>query len=214
MASEVGQVGSFKDAVFMGPVVFVAAMIGGEFNIKAAQFLSEEYIADFNSLKVVQNAHFSDAIFMGPVGFVTADINGECNFDGAQFLSENFPANFSGLKVGGEIYFSQTNFKGPVSFDGAHIGTEFSCYETWFQHPGKTVRFDRMKVDQLFVLENVFFKSNIDISYGNFMDLILIGTGEDIPDGQVNLFLRGTKVQRELTSRNSNFQTLRPSISK
>ena len=81
---------------------------------EGAKFLAEDHKADFNGLRVGQEAFFDEAEFHGPVDFGGADIKSQFRAQGARFLAEDQRANFNSLKVGQNAFLDGAEFHGPV----------------------------------------------------------------------------------------------------
>ncbi len=64
----------FENAVFEGPVSFLAADIPNEFHADQAQFKDKEKGATFNGMKVGQSAFLHNVVFEGPVALRYADV--------------------------------------------------------------------------------------------------------------------------------------------
>ena len=106
----------FDGAEFHGPVDFGSANTKGQFFARGAKFLAEDHEADFNGLKVAQDAFFDGAEFHGPVDFGGADIKGQFGAKGAKFLAPNHKAHFHRMQVGRDAFFQGCDFHGLASF--------------------------------------------------------------------------------------------------
>lgn len=135
-----------RNTVFAGPVNFVGADIKGQFVASRGKFLAEDQEANFNGLKVGEDASFAEAEFHGPVDFIGADIKGQFGAKGVKFLAEDQKANFNGLKVGQDAFFDGAEFHGPVDFVAANIKGQFTAKGTKFLAAEHKVDFHRMEV--------------------------------------------------------------------
>jgi len=203
---KVGRLALFENAIFQGPVNFTAANIEGGFSAKGAQFQGQgpDNQAIFNSLKVGQHALFENAIFQGPVDFSTANIEGQFIATSAKFQGrgDENKAIFYGLKVEQDAFFDQATFHGPVNFIAANIEGRFSAEGAKFL--SETSDFEGMRVGKVATFSGLTFHHDVDLSYGNFLDLYLQGGEAD----DVRLSLTGTLIQRELKVENLNLLTL------
>lgn len=158
----------FNEAVFEGPVDFVAANITGNFEADGAKFQNREKTADFGSMKVGGYASIKSAVFDGPAEFGSADIASNFNAQGARFQNKEKDANFSTMKVGGDASFNNAVFEGPVSFILADVAGNFTGYETRFQNEEKGVNFGSLKVrGYAFFLSGAVFKGPADFGSAN-----------------------------------------------
>lgn len=162
----------FSDATFQGPVEFSWANISGTFESDRAQFLSQEKLASFNDLKVGRTAFFRNAVFEGPVNFARADISESFVAEWARFLSKEHINSFASLKVGKNAHLNNATFQGTVDFNRSNMSESFFANSAKFL---KEVNLKGIQVSQTASFRNVIFKSNVDMSYGSYQDLILEG---------------------------------------
>lgn len=204
----------FIGAKFYGPVDFELAHIGVRLNMNQAEFFHKTAPASFLALTVDKYALFNGAIFHGPVSFVIAQIGIQFWADGAEFLypevtqaefldPEEPGADFRSIKTGNSIFFRKAVFQGPVRFEFAEIGLNFRATGAKFACNPKS--FSQMKVGQEVFLDNVTINCDVDLSYGEFHDVVISGT---VPEGRTvqessmsipRLTLNGVQVQRDLT---------------
>jgi uncharacterized protein YjbI with pentapeptide repeats len=197
----------FIGVKFYGPVDFELAHVGVRLNMSQAEFFHKTAPASFLALTVDKYALFNGARFHGPVSFVIAQIGIQFWADGAEFLypevakaefldPEEPGADFRSIKTGNSIFFRKAVFQGPV---------RFAC---------NPKSFSQMKVGQEVFLDNVTIDCDVDLSYGEFHDVVISGT---IPAGQTvqessmsipRLTLNGVQVQRDLTIANARIGEL------
>jgi hypothetical protein len=103
---------SCHGAVFNGPVVFIGANIGRQFNADGAKLESKDQLANFNHLKVDGSGYFEGAVFSGPVGFSAADIGGDSIAAIARFESKDQGAICDSMKVGRLATFQALSLAG------------------------------------------------------------------------------------------------------
>jgi len=158
----------FRNAVFQGPVDFVGANIGGQFNARGTQFQGngKENETNFNHMKVGQDAFLREAVFQGPVDFGWADIGGQFSANGAQFQwqGKDNKANFNAMKVGQSAFFRNAVFQGPVDFGRAAIARQFNAEGVQFLGQGldNKANFNGMKVAQDVFLDKAVFQGRVD----------------------------------------------------
>ncbi|MHB8066580.1 MAG: hypothetical protein ACYDIC_01625 [Desulfobaccales bacterium] len=194
---------NYNDTVFEKEVEWTAAIIGGKFYAKRAEFCSEEKDTIFNGMKVNYTIFLTGAKFHGPVNFVVASTGRHLMVDGATFLSPQGFANFKSIKVGWGVNLNKSEFHGPLSFLSAEVNEEFRVQETKLLN-NKAVNFSNLKVGQKFFFEPEVIRSDINMSYGNYYDLE-IGVSKDDQGNCTKLidipsiYLEGAVVQRNLT---------------
>ncbi len=127
-----------QETIFRSSVNFGTADIGGQFNGNETQFQGQgkDNKANFNGMKVGQNAFFDSAVFQGPVDFVGADIGGQFVAYEAQFQGQgpDHKANFNAMKVGQSAFFGGAQFDGPVDFSIVKVGEHFDL-RPWQKSP-------------------------------------------------------------------------------
>ena len=204
----------FIGAKFYGPVDFELAHIGVRLNMNQAEFFHKTAPASFLALTVDKYALFNGARFHGPVSFVIAQIGIQFWADGAEFLypeisqaefldPEEPGADFRSIKTGNSIFFRKAVFQGPVRFEFAEIGLNFRATGARFACNPKS--FSQMKVGQEVFLDNVTIDCDVDLSYGEFHDVVISGNipkGQTVQESSMNiprLTLNGVQVQRDLT---------------
>jgi hypothetical protein len=105
---------------------------------------------------------------------------------------------FHQIKVKSNFFCRVTSFQGPVNFVAADIGGQFSADGAKFLSQGGTATFEGMRVGQVAFFRNVTFKSDVELSWGTYLDLRLSGIEEDKQEGPENitrLSLIGTEVK-------------------
>jgi hypothetical protein len=123
----------FNNAVFEGPVDFVAGDVAGNFEMNEAKFQNKEKTADFSGMRVRGYAFFKRAVFDGAADFGSADIESNFEAQGAKFQNKEKIANFASMKVGGDVSFNDAVFEGPLRFILADIAGNFSGQGAMFQ---------------------------------------------------------------------------------
>lgn len=154
--------GSVKATIFEDSVDFSWADIGGQFNAKGVQFLSQEKEANFNSLRVGQDAFFQHATFQGPVDFNGAKIIRQFNAQGAQFKNDKEENNFNYLEVGQSAVFDNGIFHGPVNFKLANIGNQLSANRACFICKDQLADFNATKVGKAIFFQNATFEGPVE----------------------------------------------------
>jgi hypothetical protein len=214
----------FVGAKFYGPVDFELAHIGVRLNMNQAEFFDQTHTASFLAMMVDKYALFNGARFHGPVSFVIAQIGIQFWADGAEFLypeastkaefldPEEPGADFRSIKTGNSIFFRKAVFQGPVRFEFAEIGLNFRATGARFACNPKS--FSQMKVGQEVFLDNVTINCDVDLSYGEFHDVVISGIipeGGTVKQSSMNipkLTLNGVQVQRDLTIANAKIGEL------
>ena len=162
----------FNDAVFEGPVDFVAADVAGNFEMNAAKFQNKEKTADFSGMKVGGYAFFKSAVFEGAADFGSADIAGNLQAQGARFQNKEKEANFSSMKVGGDASFNDAVFEGPLRFILADIAGNFSGQGAMFQNKETGANFNNLKVrGYAFFLSGAVFEGPADFGSANIASI-------------------------------------------
>ena len=141
-----------KRALFMGPVSFKRATIGGNFEVSEAHFKDLEKGAMFQGTKVGQSVYFRDKVtFCGPVDFGHMEIKGNMEMPQAQFKRQ---AKFNDIKVGRLFLLDGGIFEGHASFNYSEIGANFAANHVRFKSPGKSAEFINAKIGINFLLNN------------------------------------------------------------
>jgi hypothetical protein len=162
----------FNDAVFEGPVDFVAADIAGNFEGNGARFQNKEKTADFGSMKVGSYASIKSAVFEGSADFGSADIASNLEAQGARFQNKEKIASFSSMKVGGDASFNDAVFEGPVRFILADIAGNFSGRDARFQNKENGANFSSLKVrGYAFFLSGAVFEGPADFASANIASI-------------------------------------------
>jgi hypothetical protein len=154
-----GQGAFLNNAVFEGPVDFLAANIAGAFRADKARFKNKERAATFNGMKVGQAAIFRNAVFEGPVDFAAADIAREFAADEARFENR---ADFFRMKVGDSAFFYNAVFEGPVDFLSAYIVGNFDAVKAQFKNEKESANFNSLKVGRTAFFRNAVFEGTAD----------------------------------------------------
>lgn len=200
--------------IFEAESLWSDAKIGVKFHAEKAEFRSKEGKADFNAMKVGASAFFTSAIFHGPVDFVVANIGIQFNADGAKFLNPEKLANFGGITTGNTIFFQKAEFHGPIMFELAVIGVNFRGTGVGFLGECQEKNLSKMKVAHKLFLDGAFICGDVNLSYGNFFDLVIDGAPKDGSERIVylpHLNLKGSLVQRDLTIANVSIGELNAS---
>ena len=162
----------FNDAVFEGPVDFVAANITSNFEVQGAKFQNKEKTADFGSMKVGGYASFKGAVFEGPADFGSADIASNFAAQGVRFQNKEAEASFSSIKVGGDISFDGAVFGGPVRFILADIAGNFTGHDATFQNTETGANFNSFKVrGYACFLSGAVFEGPVDFGSANIASI-------------------------------------------
>lgn len=117
-----------EGTTFEGPVDLSGGQIRGLLGAGKAKFFDPGSKANFNGLKVGQDAFFVEVEFHGAVEFRGAEIGGQMAMQGARFLgmAEDQEADFNSLKVGESALFDGSEFHLPADFSGIKVGKSFS----------------------------------------------------------------------------------------
>ena len=199
--------------IFDADSVWSDAKIGISFNADGSEFRSDTGKADFNSMKVGGSASFGSAKFYGPVDFVLANLGRQFNADRAQFLNPKELVGFAGITTGSSIFFRNAEFHGPILFEFAVIGANFRGTGVRFLNLCPK-DFSQMKVGQTLFLDEASIYGDVNLSYGNFFDLVIDGAprvgGEEIcyVPYLTNLNLTGSLVHRDLDIANVSIDEL------
>ncbi len=200
-----------RNTVFVGPVNFGAASIGGQFAAGKAKFLAADQEANFNRLKVGEGGvRFPEAEFHGPVNFGGARIQGQFIAQRAKFLAESQEATFNGMQVGRSARFDEAEFHGLADFTGADIKGQIVAQGAKFLASTRKADFTRMQVgqDAIFqgcdfhgVVSFVLAKIGGDFHLGPLLKMGLIRATTF--RGDVNL--RGAEISGELLAEKAQF---------
>jgi hypothetical protein len=114
---EVGGHALYNQSVFVGPVFFVFANIGGNLTLSGSRFLNSDQQTLFNGIKIDGSVRILNAHFEGPVDFTLADIALNLNAQNAQFDGDGLSVNFDSVKIGETAFFEGTCFTNQISLD-------------------------------------------------------------------------------------------------
>lgn len=168
---KIGQHAFFDNAIFIGEVDFVGAVIGGQIEASGTKFENDDKGANFNSLKVNQNVVFREALFRGPADFGSIDISG--TLDTSQSIFENKDNNeqkisFNNMKIGQNVILYGTVFQREVNFMSVNIGGDLDARFAQFVFIGeKCANFESMKVGKHAVFQSSYFKGQTNLSFIN-----------------------------------------------
>jgi hypothetical protein len=126
-----------EGTTFEGPVDLSGSQIRGLLWAVKAKFIDPGSKANFNGLKVGQNAFFVEVEFHGAVEFRGAEIGGQMAMQGARFLGmgKDQEADFNSLKVGESAFFDGSEFHLSADFSGLKV--EKSCSLLPWLHENK-----------------------------------------------------------------------------
>ena len=119
----------------------------------------------------------------------------------ARFESTEHQADLQRPEGGPERLLHKAVFKGPVDFVTADIGGQFGAHGARFESTEHKATSSGLRVGQSALFLDVTCRSEVDLTYGTFLDLYFQGAREEKQDeagSRVTLDLTGTHIQREL----------------
>lgn len=119
-------------------------------------------------------------------------------------------AHFNSMKVGGSARFEKAAFAGAVDFVGADIGGQLNCDNAEFMSEKHEADFNGMKVGGSAFFRKATFVGGVSLAHGEFLDLILRGTNNEILRIST-LDLSRTRIKRELRISDAEIEEFRAS---